>query len=313
MSDLHKILYKKILPYRKMVNFLRQIVLPGFQGVPMWYVIRFFITQMANEVVSLRASAVAYNFFLALIPSFIFLFTLIPYFPIENIDQVIMMFLKEYMPTEAYKTIEHTVQDILVKRRTGLLSIGFLFTIYFATNGIYSLLDAFNQEQGRPFTLKWLTALGLMVALSFLLVIGTFVYIVFEVLLYQLIDPHFFQYPPNYYIFQSIQILILFAIIFIGVSMLYFFGPYRKENRPPLFSPGSIIATVLMVITGSGFAFYVDNFSQYNKFYGSLGALIILMIWLYINAMVLIIGYEINQSIMMAKQFREDHSRKLYK
>ena len=291
---------------------MRQIVLPGFQGVPLWYVIRFFIIQLTNEVVSLRASAVAFNFFLALIPSFIFLFTLIPYFPIEDLDKVIMQFLQEYMPNEAFLTIEHTVRDILVKRRTGLLSIGFLFTIYFATNGIYSLLDAFNQEQGRPFTLKWLTAFILMFSLAFLLIIGISVYIIFEIFLYQMINTSFFQYAPNYYILKLFQILILFATIFIGVSLLYYFGPFRKGHRPSLFSPGSIIASVLMVLTGSGFAYYVDNFSQYNKFYGSLGALIILMIWLYINAMVLIIGYEINQSIMMARQFREDHSRKLF-
>lgn len=310
MSFLHKILYKKFPLYRWVVQFLRTIVLPGFQGVPMWYFLKFFNQQMANEVVTLRGSAVAFNFFLALIPSFIFFFTLIPYFPIENLDQQVMELLKGYMPDSAFITIESTVKDILNQRRTGLLSLGFLFTIYFATNGFYSLLDAFNQEQGRPFVTKWLTAFGLMLALAFLFLVGIVVYLVSEIILYQVINLEIFIYAPNYFVIQLFQILIVFGLIFLAVSILYFLGPSQRHRRPQLFSPGSIVASILMVLTSIGFAFYVENFSQYNKFYGSLGALIVLMIWLYLNATVLIIGYEINESIKLAKRYREKYKRK---
>ncbi len=311
MTGVHKILYKKFHAYRWLVKKLRKVVLPGFQGVPIWYFFKFFNQQMANEIITLRASAVAFNFFLALIPSFIFLFTLIPYFPVENLDEQILGFLKEYMPDEAFLTIKSTVKDMVGKRRTGLLSIGFLFSIYFATNGFYSLLDAFNQEQGRPFIQKWLTAFGLMLALSFLLVVGISVYLVTEIILYQVINSEIFIFAPNQYIIQFLQVVTVFGLIFIGVSILYFLGPSTKYRRPKLFSPGSIISSVLMVLTSTGFAFYVENFSQYNKFYGSLGALIVLMIWLYINSIVLIFGFEINESIKLAKRFREKYNRKM--
>ena len=312
MVDFHKYFYRKVPLYQRLVNRLRSVVLPGSQGVPLWYVLRFFMVQLSNEVVTLRASAVAFNFFLALVPSLIFLFTLIPYFPINDLENQAMRFLEQYMPDEAFATIEATVRDILVKRRSGLLSFGFLFSIYFATNGVYSLLDAFNQGNSRPFARKWLTAFSLMVSIVFVLLFGVSVYIFFEIGINQLFQHSQFEFSPGYYVYQLLQLLLIFGMIYVSISILYFFGPSQRIFRPPLFSPGSIIATILMLATGYGFAFYVNNFSQYNKFYGSLGALIILMIWLYINAIVLIIGYEINQSILMAKQFRYNHNRKLY-
>ncbi len=309
MTSIHKVFYKKFFVYRWLVNTLRRLVLPGFNGVPLWYFLKFFTNQMMNEVVTLRASAVAFSFFLALVPSFIFLFTLIPYVPIENLDNQIMGMLDEYMPHEAFVTIESTVKDILSSRRTGLLSFGFLFTIYFATNGFYALLDAFNQEKGRPFIQKWLVAFSLMLLLVFLLIIAVSVYLASEILIYQVMNTDYFMYAPNANLIQILQIVVVFGLVFIAVSILYFLGPSDAYRRPGLFSPGSIIASILMVLTSAGFAYYVENFSQYNKFYGSLGALIALMIWLYINAIVLIIGFEINESVKLAKRYREKYNR----
>lgn len=312
MINIHKYFYKHLTIYHKLVNNLRSLVLPGSQGVPLWYIMRFFIVQLSNEIVTLRASAIAFNFFLALIPSLIFLFTLIPYFPIENLEAQAMHFLSQYMPDEAFATIETTVRDILVQRRSGLLSIGFLFTIYFATNGIYALLDAFNQGKARPFIKKWLTSLSLMLGLVSVLLIGVSIYITLELSINEVVKTNYISSKPNLIVYKLLQILIVFLVVYSSISILYFFGPSQKTTRPPLFSPGSIIATVLMLSAGYAFAFYVNNFSQYNKFYGSLGALIILMIWLYINSIVLIIGYEINQSILIAKQFRYNHNRRIF-
>lgn len=312
MVGFHKYCYRNVPLYQRMVNRMRSLVLPGSQGVPLWYILRFFMAQLSNEVVTLRASAVAFNFFLALVPSLIFLFTLIPYFPINNLEQQAMLFLEQYMPNEAFATIETTVRDMLVKRRSGLLSFGFLFSIYFATNGVYSLLDAFNQGNSRPFVRKWLTAFSLMISIVFVLLMGVSLYLFLEITINQISSNEVFQFSPGFYIFKFVQIGLIFGIIYLSISLLYYFGPSERIMRPPLFSPGSIIATVLMLATGYGFAFYVNNFSNYNKFYGSLGALIILMIWLYINAIVLILGYEINQSILMAKQFRNNNNRNVF-
>ena len=312
MVNIHKYLYRRLPLYQKTINLLRKVVLPGAQGVPLWYIIRFFTAQLSNEVVTMRASAIAFNLFLALVPSLIFLFTLIPYFPIENLEQEAMNFLSSYMPDQAFATIDTTVRDILVKRRGGLLSFGFLFTVYFATNGIYSLLDAFNQGGARSFAQKWLTALGLMLSTTLVLIVGVSLYVFVEISINEMLETDYFQTAPSYYVYKALQILIVLGVIYISISMLFRFGPSQKNLRPPFFSPGSIIATLLMLATGYGFAFYVDNFSQYNKFYGSLGALIVLMIWFYINAIVLIIGYELNQSILMARQFRHQNRRKLF-
>ncbi len=312
MVKVHKYLYRHLPFYQYLVKGLRNVVLPGSQGVPLWYILRFFIIQLNNEVVTLRASAVAFNSFLALVPSLIFLFTLIPHFPIENLEQQAMLFLQKYMPDQAFETIEGTVRDILVEQRTGLLSLGFLFSIYFATSGVYSLLDAFNQGNARPFARKWMTALGLMLSTVVVLLLGVSLYIFFELTISQVLKTNFVTFSSGYYIYQILQVLLIFSIVYLNISIVYFFGPSQRIFRPSLFSPGSIIATILMMSTGYGFAFYVNNFSQYNKFYGSLGALIILMIWIYINAIVLIIGFEINQSIQMAKHFRYNNKRKIF-
>lgn len=304
MENIHKWLYKKSPRYRNTVKFFQKLVLPGFGKVPMWYFLKTFSQQLANEIITVRASAVAFNFFLALIPAMIFLFTLIPYFPVENLDEHVLSLLREFMPESAFVTVRDTVQDILVKRRTGLLSLGFIFTIYFATNGIYSLMDAFNQEDARPFFKKWFIAFGLMLALTILIIVGITVFIVGEIFLSQMLENQVFSNFSNYYFFQLLHIVTVFIIIFMAISLLYFVSP-AKKNRWKLFSPGSIIAATLMVLTSYGFAFYVENFSQYNKFYGSLGALIILMIWLYINSLVLIIGFEINKSIILAQQSKQ--------
>ncbi len=305
MNRIHEYLYNKIAPYRGLIDLLKKIVIPGFGGIPILYVVKFFTTQLVNENVSVRASAIAFNFFLALVPAFISLFTLIPYIPVENLSQEVMAMLRELMPNSAFKTIETTVIDILETQRGGLMSIGFLFTVYFATNGINSLIDSFNRFETRPFWLLWITSFALMLVLISLLVLGIVIFIGGEILLSNLFDTKLFEDDVNKMVLKLFQIVIILLIIFMGVSLLYFFGS-DKESRLSLFSSGAFLATLLILISSYGFAFYVENFSQYNKFYGSLGTLIVLMIWLYITAIVLIIGYELNKSIIMAKKDQKE-------
>ncbi|PSR04623.1 MAG: hypothetical protein BRD49_05540 [Bacteroidetes bacterium SW_10_40_5] len=263
------------------------------------------ITKLVNENVSVRASAIAFNFFLALVPAFISLFTLIPYIPVENLSQEVTAMLRELMPTNTFKTIETTVKEILETRRGGLMSISFLFSIHFATNGISSLIDSFNRDETRPFWLLWVTSFGLMVVLISLLVVGIVTFIGGEFLLNNLFDTQLFEDNVNKLILKLFQIVIILLIIFMGVSLLYFFGS-NKKSRLSLFSYGAYLATLLILISSYGFAFYVENFSQFNKIYGSLGTLIVLNIWLYITATVLIIGYELNKSIIMAKKEKKE-------
>lgn len=300
MYKLHDWLRKHWKFYDRTTIALKKLVLPGFGGVPLYYIIKFFIQKLINETVTLRASAIAFNFFLSFIPALIFLFTLLPYIPIHNLDLRVFQLLDELMPTSVYMTIKDTLEDILSNKRGGLLSFGIIFTIYFASNGVFSMMEAFNKNDTRSYFKKRFVALGLVFSLAILLLLGISVFVVGEILLDYLFIINYFENLLTYYILQVSQFFLTMLLVITGISILYFYGT-DKHTRRGFFSPGSILATILILATSYGFAFYVDNFSSYNKFYGALGALIAFMLWLYFNSMGLIIGFELNQSIIHAK------------
>ncbi|MFC2114060.1 YihY/virulence factor BrkB family protein, partial [Bacteroidota bacterium] len=145
----------------KIFAFLLNVSFPGLGGVPIAQVIRFFYTQLIREAISIRSSASAYSFFLALFPALIFIFTLIPYIPVENLRDEVLNMMKSYMPSNVFETIEITLTDILDNRRGNLLSVGFILTLYFASNGINRLLVAFNRQLKRSWWKKYLISIAL--------------------------------------------------------------------------------------------------------------------------------------------------------
>lgn len=297
MQRFHHKLYRKFPRYRRLVAFLKRIEVPGFGGVPIFYVLSFFIRGLLNENITTRASAIAYNFFLALFPALIFLFTLIPYMPIDELHGEIIELFEQFLPENAFLTIVGVLEDILETRRGGLLSIGFIFTLFFATNGLYSLMEAFNQHDPRSFWKKRLIALGLTVAFSFLLIVMLSLLIGGRIFIntYFGLDDSFLRI-----FFEVLRWLISLLIILSGIMMLYYYASYpRRPFR--LFLPGGLLAAVLAIMASLLFTFYVENYAQYNYFYGSIGTIIILMLWFYFISTILIIGYELNHSILLAR------------
>lgn len=308
MTNLHDKLYRKSGLYAFIVNILMRIVLPGFGGVPLYYVFRFFIRRMLNEIITVRASSIAFSFFLALIPALIFLFSLIPYVPVQDLSHQIFALLKEFMPSNAFNTIKDTLQDILVNKRGGLLSAGFLMTLYFATNGLYNMMEAFNKEDSRPFWTRRLISFNLLICLSVLVVLGMILLVGGESVLKIILRWEVMENVSNAFFIVLFQFGGTFVLLYLANAILYYWGS-KKETRVQFFSPGAFISALFCLFISYGFAFYVDNFSQYNKLFGSLGTLIALMVWLYLNAMVLIIGYEFNRSIAMAKKVMYDEDQ----
>ena len=276
------------------------ISFPGFAGVPLYGVIRFFYTQLMRESIALRSGATAYSFFLSLFPALIFLFTLIPYFPIENLYQEIVFLMNEYMPANVFQTIETTLSDIILKKRGSLLSLGFILSIYFASNGINTLLVAFNRKLKRPWWKKYLIAVSLTFAISFMILIAMSFQIGGEVFISYFKDSMIFQGNWVVYFIWTFKLLITLFMSITAISLLYFFATV-KEERFRFFSHGAYLATILVVLVSYGFGYYVENFAQYNRLYGSIGAIIVLLVWLYLSALSLITGYEFNQSIVKAK------------
>ncbi len=273
----------------------KKIRLPGFEGLPLYDVATFFFKGIYNGSITTRASSLAFNFFLAIFPSIIFLFTLIPYVPIANFQDTLFELLREVLPKAAFEASEETITDIVKNQHGGLLSIGFLSALFFSTNGVNSMIDGFNNSyhlvETRPLLKQRLVALKLVLITTLLLLVSIVVIIYTEYILSKLpLGVH------SYYPIQIGRLLIVSALFFTIISFYYYLGPVKKPGWK-FISAGSTMATVLTLLTSLGFAFYVNHFGNYNKLYGSIGTLIIVLLWIYFNSIVLLLGFELNVSI----------------
>lgn len=291
----------KLRLVHKAVKASRKIILPGFEGESFYVVSKFFIQGINNGMLNMRAQSLAFSFFLALFPSVIFAFTLIPYIPIEHFQDSLFSLLQTLLPRTAFQAMEETIFDIIKKHRGGLLSFGFISALYFSTSGFQAMISAFNSTFHDIETRTWLKQRLislLMVFISAILVVLAITLIILsEIGLH-----HFFEKDKvTYYLLLFGKWIILIALCFCFISFNYFLGPKRKTGFK-FFSPGSILATFLTILTSILFAYYVNHFGNYNKLYGSIGTLIVLMMWIYINSLILLIGFDLNVSIISAKK-----------
>jgi membrane protein len=285
---------------KRAVDMSQKVMLPFLGGLPLYWIVLFFFRNLRKESINLRASSIAFNLFLSLFPALIFMFTLLPYIPIEDLSQQIMSFMRTVMPKSSFEIIDETLQDILSTPRSGLLSIGLVSAIYFASNGIFALIETYNKRDKRSFWKKRLLAIGLTFLMGILIITIISLFIVTEYSVELLI----YYTPLNdqvlYYALILVRWLMLFFLMFSATTILYRHADSRAERWRHIF-PGAFLATLLTVITSVLYAFYLNNWGNYNRFYGSLGAIIITMLWLYFNAMVLIIGHEFNRSLVHAR------------
>ncbi|MBW7848450.1 MAG: YihY/virulence factor BrkB family protein [Bacteroidales bacterium] len=287
----------------RVVIFLRKITVPGFEGVPLYDVLRFFINGLFQGALSVRAAAVAFSFFLAIFPFLLFLFTLIPYIPIDNFQQLLLDLFAEIIPPDTYSMVEATIFEIVTKHNSRLLSLGFVLTFIFSTNGINAILEGFNGSKLITHSKSWiqqrLIAIFLMLVLSFLVVLAILLITMGDLMIQWLILAHLINDDFTVLTLEILQWVIILGLTFFSVSFLYYFGAAKRSSYR-FFSPGSILATALLILGTLGFNFYIANFSNYNALYGSIGTLIIFLLWLFFNAFILLIGFELNVSIARA-------------
>jgi len=306
MSWLHKKLLH-VKPYYLFIEWTKVIVLPGFGKLPLYTVALFFFQEIARESLLNKASSLAYSFMLAIFPGIIFLFTIIPYIKvfIADFQEQLLAFMQMILPENAYETIESTLLDIVTNQNSRLLSFGFLMAMIFATNGIHSLMRAFNKSslvlENRSFIKQRLVALGLAIMIIIALTIGMGIITVASFVINHIRNTLEITKGFWTWIIGITRWVILLAIYFFTLSMLYKYGP-SSSKKWSFFSPGATLATILAAVTFWGFAYYINNFNTYNKLYGSIGTLIVIMIWLYLNSLILLIGFELNASIALSKQ-----------
>src|SRR5574344_31913 len=293
-----KLLYWR--PVRNTLHVSRLIIVPGFQGVPVFDAIYFFCNGLVKGALNQRAASLAFHFFLALFPMLLFFITLLPYIPIDSLYLQLYSFLFDILPFDVYDSVASTIDGILLKKHGGLMSIGFISSVYVASSGINAMILSFNTSshnlKKRPWwkrrllSIALVAAIGIGMILSFALIVGSksvFTYLH----THGIIERHYF-----FIILKLIKWALLITTVYLMFVVLYYYAPINKKNFK-FFSAGASLATVMFLLATGGFNLYIKYFSHYNALYGSIGALIIFMLWIYMVSFILLIGFEFNASI----------------
>ncbi len=284
---------------------------PGFRGIPLYDVVMFFIAQVKTVGMSERASAISFNFVMAIPPALIFLFTLIPFIPIpKQFENELYSLIRDVIPGEKdHNNLISFLQEFINKPRNGLLSLGFILSMFFSSNAMMGIMRSFDQNYigfkkrkgllERGIALKITLILFLLVIVSVLLLIGRE-----AVLKWVGIESETVRY-----IILNGRWVVIVLLFFACISFIYRYAPaVHKKWR--FINPGSILATFLMLLMTILFSWWVSRFGNYNQLYGSIGTVLILMILIFINSLVLLIGFELNVSISSLKKIADERKDK---
>lgn len=287
----------KIPVVGKLIAFAKSIKLPWLEGLSLYDLLELYISGIARGAFSYRSSAIAFSFFMALFPFALFILNLIPYIPIEGFQEDFLQFVEEGVPPTTFEAIKSIIDDILNNSYKGLLSSGFILSIFLMTNGVNAILGGFETSYHititRGVVRQYLVALGMSLLLSLILIVTVAAIIVSEIFI-QSIDLHVFAIQITRYVFVILMILMT-------ISLLFKFGA-KQTKQIPFISIGSVFTTLLILVSSYFFGIYVVKFAKYNELYGSIGTLLILMFYIWINCMVLLLGFELNAAINKLKR-----------
>ncbi len=299
-------------PVSFLIRKSKKIYLPGFQGIPLFDVIRFFFLQAKKTGFTERASAIAFNFTMTIPPVIIFLFTLLPYLPISKnfIDQMFLL-IKDIVPGEKdHEAIIGFLKDILDNERSGLLSTGFILAMFFSSNAVLGIMRSFDKQyigftKRRSYYQRWVA-----LRLTFILFIIFFMCITLLIMQGNVLKLVGVNKIFLFKVINDFRWALIVLLFFFSISFIYKYAP-AVHKKWKIISPGSLLATFLMIVTTVGFSYYVSNFANYNELYGSISTLLILMLLIYFNSLVLLIGFELNVSINSLKHEVDERKKNL--
>jgi membrane protein len=293
----------KIPIVRNIVKLHKMIILPGFKGLSLYDLLEIYLTGIIEGTFSSRASSIAYSFFVALFPFILFIMNLIPYIPIEGFQTRFLVFIEELLPPQTADFFYPTIADIAVNPRGGgLLSFVIILSLFLAANGVSAIFSAFEYsfhvQLNRSFFKQYLVAFLVSIVLALLLLITVGVILYGEYAIHSLKGSDFIQ--NDLFWISALQLAIFVIMVYIIIAILYYFGT-REGKDSKFFSIGALVTTLLFMLTTYLFGIYINNFSQYNELYGSIGALLIMMFYIWINANLLLLGFELNLSMQRLK------------
>lgn len=301
---------------RHVLSWSKTHSLPGFDEVPIFDVFVFLYNETRRYDLFTRSNAVAFSYFLSLFPSIMALFTLLPllkryiisYLPNGgNFDQQMEEAIRQIMPGIAGDRLFQFIYNIINEPRYGLLSFGFIMAIFFASNGMLALMQGFEKSYEKTFKQRGLIRKRLIaVLLTFLmgiLVVGSVVLVILGNSLVGLFDSFLHLDFLTKLLLNATRWLGVLLLYYMGIALIYRYGaPTRRRFR--IFSPGSTLATILCILSSLAFSYYVNRFDTYNELYGSIGAIMVLMLWIQINSLILLIGFELNASIAVNRDLK---------
>ncbi|GHC52658.1 YihY/virulence factor BrkB family protein [Ulvibacter litoralis] len=293
----------KIPVIRSIVKGLKLTILPGLKGLSLYDLLEIYVTGIIKGTFSSRATSIAYSFFVALFPFILFIMNLIPYIPIEGFQTRFLIFIEELLPPQTADFFYPTIADIAVNPRGGgLLSFVIILSMFLAANGVNAIFSAFEYsvhiQLNRSFFKQYFIAYLVSIVLALLLVITVGVILYGEYAISSLKGSHFIE--NDVFWISALQLAVFVVMIYVIIAILYYFGTVEgRESR--FFSIGALATTLLFLLTTYLFGIYINNFSQYNELYGSIGALLIMMLYIWINANLLLLGFELNASLQRLK------------
>ncbi|MCF6168178.1 YihY/virulence factor BrkB family protein [Lutibacter sp.] len=293
------------------VRLVKKIKIPGLHGMSLYDVIEMYVIGIVKGALTSRAGGIAFSFFMALFPFLLFILTLIPYVPIEGFQKDFLFMIEQLLPPNTANSVQEVIADIANNRYGGLLSFGFIASVFLMTNGVNAILGGFEYSyhvtEMRNILRQYFIAMGMAILLSFILVLTVAVSIYFEIGINDLKANGWLE--NDVFWIEKGRFLFFVLLIFVSVSLLYKYGTKGVKNHA-FFAPGSILTTLLTLVMFKLFAIYVLKFATYNKLYGSIGTLLVLMLFVWINSIILLLGFELNASI---NRLRKSHFKKINK
>jgi len=293
--------FKNIPLLKSIIELLDSFKLPGFNGFSFFDLLEMYFSGILKGALTARAGSISFSFFMAIFPFLLFILNLIPFIPINNFDSILLNFIELLVPNDSQGFFSQIFQDIQNKPRGGLLSSVFILSVILTANGVSAIFSGFEEsyhiELSRNFFKQYLYSVGVAILLAFTLLLAVVFAVYFEIYIYK----HFKQLLQNTLDWIRLgQSFFYIVLTYFSVSILYYFGTI-EGRKSKFFSPGALMTTLLIMLTTWLFGIYIENFSTYNQLYGSIGALLIFMLYIWLNSNVLLLGFELNATLMRLK------------
>lgn len=313
MNKIERIIWRT-KPFAYLSAKSRQLQLPGFGGIPLYDVWKFFLQQLKKTGMNERAAAISFNFLMAIPALLIFLLTLVPYFPVsKQFHNELLRITSDLTPNRnTYDLVHGLVDDFLNKPRGGLLSFGFLLVLFYSSNAMMGVIRTFDRSVAEPykpnFLKKRLRAIRLTIIIVVLFIATTLVLSGQDFIFKKIMSWLDIKDTGLRWWIKSLRWLVILSLFFYAIAFIYKYAP-SVQHRTRLITPGVVLATLLTLFTTWAFSQWVNNFGNFNRIYGSIGTVMILMVLIFLNSLILLIGYELNVSIHYLKAKADERKK----